>query len=806
MKAKIIGDKQPNFKLHIFSLSSLAVAQPLLDVVAKNAELLVARQVTYTDLILVLFLLLLVIPLMLVVPGLLARLHSVTLSNIFHLAVIGLLVGLLTLLALKDTINTIGLFLLLVPLVTVGLFIAAYIRLSVLRMFCDCLALAVVLVPALFLFNNNVSRAVANFDFSTVSADVTVNDIPVVMLVLDELSLVSLLDESGEIDSVRYPNFSALAAGSHWFRNARTVSGSTVTAVPAIISGQYKPRALPVTVDYPVNVFTLLGNSHDLFITEQVTALCPASLCSPANELDPQSTPQRMDGFFADLIVVYFHVLLPQELTRNLPSISQSWGDFVNDSDAPTGDGEVEVKRLASSSTRHGEFAGFLASIEPTEKPGLHFYHSLLPHVPWEYLPSGKRYGIGGSEVPGLDLTTETWSNNSSLVELGYQRYLLQVGYTDKLVGDLLTRLIEENLYDESIVIVVADHGVNFLPGESRRGPVRGIELDLMGIPLFIKEPHQTERTVYDQEVSILDILPTVASLLGIENPGVLRGSNLLASPATSDNAPSNPYANYASLQRKLDLFDSGDPSGVYRTGDFPELLGRNRNELALQISRGLGFTIDQQSHLADVDLNDTIIPARLTGKISGAPDNPGQMTIAVILNNNLVSIADTYLEDAELKFSVMLPETELVNGSNDVELYRVNRDVNQVVSLEPMQNSISSSYRYTSSNSFVATSSGSGNTEYQLIEGMVSGYVDRVVLVDGYYEFHGWAANIAESIPAEFLVLEINGELSYLGVPVFDRPDVAEAFGDPAIEQSGYRVKVRPADLQIPAKNVPRE
>jgi len=70
---------------------------------------------------------------------------------------------------------------------------------------------------------------------------------PVVMVIFDELPLVSLLDGEGIIDPDRYPNFSSLADDAIWFRNATTVSGQTTKSIPAILSGlRPKDGLLPI--------------------------------------------------------------------------------------------------------------------------------------------------------------------------------------------------------------------------------------------------------------------------------------------------------------------------------------------------------------------------------------------------------------------------------------------------------------------------------------------------------------------------------------------------------------------------------
>ena len=55
--------------------------------------------------------------------------------------------------------------------------------------------------------------------------------------------------------------------------------------------------------------------------------------------------------------------------------------------------------------------------------------------------------------------------------DLERQRHLLQAGYTDALVGQILDRVEEVGLYDESAIVVTADHGVAFHADENRRHP-----------------------------------------------------------------------------------------------------------------------------------------------------------------------------------------------------------------------------------------------------------------------------------------------------------------------------------------------
>ena len=792
MKAK--SKSSTNFKLHIFVLSCLAITQPLLDVISKNAEFLVAQQSGVIDVIILLLVLIFLVPAILVLPGLLAELHSSSLSRKVNYVILGILISLLVLIALKsafDLPNSMPVFMAIAlgPGLTL-----LYRRFDPVRSFCDFLAPAILIVPALFIFNSDVSRAVTTINEHEISSPGAETAFPVVMVVFDELPLLSLLDETGDIDSVRYPGFSALASESHWFRNARSVAGSTVVDVPAILSSTLDLNSLPVAADYPDNLFTLLSASHELMVTEQVTSLCPEFLCKET-EIQPRPPLAiRQRVLLEDLSVVYLHVLLPQSLRNHLPSISQSWGNFLNSGIRPNGSASDDIVVPSAKVSRDTEFARFVDSIGITDDPTLYFLHTLLPHVPWEYLPTGKRYSINGSDVPGLDLATETWSSDPVLVNLGYQRHLLQVRFIDKLLGDLLGKLKTEGLFDESLLVIVADHGVNFTPGESRRGLFdREQALDLRGVPLFIKEPHQSEGHTSDREASLLDILPTIANIVGIPDSGKFQGRDLFSQDSTDTADSVNPYHGYPNLERKLALFGSGNVSGLYSLGEHRQLLGRSRNDIAVRLSENLTFEIDRSIDLAYIDPDNPLIPAQISGKIKGWTEDHEVGSLALMLNGRVVATSRPYKEGADLRFSILVPEAGFTASStNNVELFRIQHDGDGLTRLEQIGNPFGSVYRYNGTTKIEQLFLSDNTTiDLDLVPDRIRGYLDGIRFTDGFLRFNGWAADVQESEPATALLLDINGELIYLGSPDISRPGVAATFQDPLLENSGYTFHV---------------
>ena len=162
----------------------------------------------------------------------------------------------------------------------------------------------------------------------------------------------------------------------------------------------------------------------------------------------------------------------------------------------------------------------FTDLIDASRTPTLYLVHSLLPHVPYVYLPSGRRYAIDAPVLRGMrnGHWQEPWPTTQS-----YQRYLLQLGYTDRALGLVLERLRATGVYDRALVIVAADHGVSFRLGAPRRLPTRTNLDDIAFVPLFVKLPGQKQGRIDDSLARTIDIVPTVARVLGIspeDTPG----------------------------------------------------------------------------------------------------------------------------------------------------------------------------------------------------------------------------------------------------------------------------------------------
>jgi sulfatase-like protein len=470
--------------VHLVVLWSLAVAQPLFDVLSQGASFFAARGSSRAEILLFVLGLVLVPALTLAVGELLVW---IVLGRRVRLLVHGSLVALLLALiaiqllqrtALSSTDALVG--------ISAALGVAgaiAYFQFPAARSVVTALSPAPVLFAALFLLHSPVSTLVLPSSDDAASARVAPGP-PIVFVVFDEFSVASLMDESLRVDRVRYPNFARLAATSTWFRNDATTNLGTDQAVPALLTGRFVSRdELPVLRDHPDNLFTLLERAYRMNVHETLTRLCPTRSCPRHTSTD--DTSGRVESLVSDVSVVYGHIVLPQRLAERLPSISTTWGDFRG--------AELDGRAL----TQENAFDDFVDSIGPAARPTLNFLHVEVPHVPWRYLPSGRRYDVPGLAVPGLE-TNDTWGHQPSLVRQGQQRYLLQVGFVDRLLGRLMSKLRRSGLFDRAIVVVTADHGVSFHAGEGRRTTYRNRE-DLAFVPLFVKLPNQRSGRVVDR-------------------------------------------------------------------------------------------------------------------------------------------------------------------------------------------------------------------------------------------------------------------------------------------------------------------
>jgi hypothetical protein len=669
--------------LSVLVAFNFAVAQPILDLTGRFPQFFLARRSPRVDLFLLAFGLAILVPAFVSALVWLAGLIHERLGTGLHIIVVGGLAGTLAIQLLErvPALRSIAapVFVVAAALLGAGT-VLLYYRSQGARSFVRIAAVSALLLPAIFLFSSPTSRLVLRQSAVISGSKVIGNPVPVVLLVVDELPIASLMNERGGIDAQRFPGFAELAAESTWFRNASAVHDFTEIAVPAILTGSYGDKhKLPITKDYPNNVFTLLGGAYDIRAFETFTQLCPASTCSASSKPPPAFVP-RWRSMLSDLRIVYEHVIAPPSLKDDLPSIDQTWSDFGGGAGKPASEAGTARSKVTLAEDPLGDFRRFTSSIERSTDPTFWFAHIELPHAPWRYLPSGQEYPQR-SPIPGR--IGQVWGHDEWLLAQAYQRHLLQTAMVDRQVGELIDRLKEEGIWDRALVVVTADHGVSFRPGSDLRVIAKETVGEIAAVPMFVKLPGRQKAAVDDTPVQTFDVVPTIADVLDVEDLYPTDGISMFSmEPARAERAmrstrghrvPVSPGGEekFAVVKRKLDLFGrKGGLESLYAMtpGAFQEVLGRRVAGSSLGAPGRA--TIDSAGSYQRFDPSADVVRALMTGSLSGVSQAPG--VIAIAIEGRVVAVTQTYVRSGRVRFNAMLAPESFRRGANKVEIYLV--------------------------------------------------------------------------------------------------------------------------------------
>jgi hypothetical protein len=787
--------------LHLITLWGFAVAQPIYDLLGKFPTFLVAHDVDANDMLVFILLSSIIFPVCLVFLGWLLGILGKTIHKVFHYSLIFIFFILSILPILKKIPHISDLLVVCLGIIISGAFVYAYHCSNNLRSMISIGSIAILIFPLYFLFLTPVNKIVIPREEIPQENIVINEEVPIVFIALDEIATTYLLDETERIDSVRYPNFASLADDAYWFRNATTVSHSTNMAIPAMLTGNYYRQEgdslkLPTFVDYPQNLFTLLDGVYHFNVVETIVKLSPEHLL---NDYDNEG---KFKTLLLDTSIAYLHIISPETLARKLPDITQNWGGFLSDVETAedinnqiiSNNRSMQSTQISWTEGRVELYREFVELIQSTNVPSLNYIEIVFPHPPFEYLPSGKRYGR--FVIEGLN--NENWDNDEWLVRVGFQRYLLQLGFMDKLIGELLEKLKTVGLYDKSLIIITADHGVSFHPSDNRRRVNNSNFGDIMPVPLLIKLPFQTEGIINDRRVEIIDILPTIANVIGVDLPWKVDGISVFdpletARTGATIRGTQDLVFNYSeidasrrnTLDRMLSWFGSGTsrPNGLYQIGPYEELIGKTIGQDVFSNPSPYIAAIDQQTLFHDIDLQGDFIPTYITGKVFSNEDAELPQEIAIVVNNKINATARV-LETG--KFVSILPEEGFKQGHNGIEVLAIFPSGDGELQL--FHTNGSQEILYFEDNHLIDITTGESYSVYQEA---VRGFVDGMKLdrLEEFVEIFGWAVDEKQMQLVDKVIILVDGQSVYLGSTSVDRQDVSKAYQNTQILRSGFRI-----------------
>lgn len=152
------------------------------------------------------------------------------------------------------------------------------------------------------------------------------------------------------------------------------------------------------------------------------------------------------------------------------------------------------------------KFSRWLKKMNPQEKffTWIHFYDPHSPHDPPEEYK-------------------KRWGNNPEALYNG------EVAFVDKFVGKIIDDLKTANLLEQTLVVIVGDHGEAFGEHQEYGHAIFCYEQNLK-IPLVFYNPKvfpgKLKGLRVKNRVSLIDIMPTILELYGQEIPGQIQGQS----------------------------------------------------------------------------------------------------------------------------------------------------------------------------------------------------------------------------------------------------------------------------------------
>ncbi|MBX3025596.1 sulfatase [bacterium] len=291
------------------------------------------------------------------------------------------------------------------------------------------------------------------------------------------------------------PFLDELAARSTVFDNAYAQSSWTSASVASLFTSRYQSQ----------------------------TGVTSFSSVLPAEE-DTLAEALRAGGYDSGAFVANF-------LLRANLGYDQGFATFDNYARIdPTTPGQIEK---ASADRINREALAWLDH-RPIQAPRFLYLHYMEPHVPFAPRPEALATVMGDQPLPDAAAVNQAFriwtlvdfSKDPALMQATKDLYDAEVLSIDMALRELFTELGRRGVLDDAIVVVMADHGEEFLE-HGLIGHDKTLYEEVIRVPLIIHLPGQRARYDVRRNVSLVDVAPTLLDLAGIARPAAYEGRSL---------------------------------------------------------------------------------------------------------------------------------------------------------------------------------------------------------------------------------------------------------------------------------------
>jgi len=211
-------------------------------------------------------------------------------------------------------------------------------------------------------------------------------------------------------------------------------------------------------------------------------------------------------------------------------------------------------------------------------KPFFMLIHLFDPHLAYDppaqfMLPF--IYGYKGKMTPPFnpdDAFLEKIRKGEVKYDAEDQKFIIglyngELGFVDNWVGVFMDYLKDKKLYEQSLIILTADHGEEFWEHNSFEHG-HSLYQELLRVPLIMRFPgKENGGSVVKERVSLVDLAPSIMTYLGIDTPFQGTGRSFISMPGAV--VKPRERAIIAELNR------IGDPLQAIYSGDYKAILNR---------------------------------------------------------------------------------------------------------------------------------------------------------------------------------------------------------------------------------------
>jgi len=155
-------------------------------------------------------------------------------------------------------------------------------------------------------------------------------------------------------------------------------------------------------------------------------------------------------------------------------------------------------------------------------------------------------YSIRRNVLTGFNFVLRYFEAGEHYRRFGRRFMLSQTTKIDAQVGRLVKALSDQGQLDETLIVVLADHGDDFMEHGEPTHRMYLYDTTLL-VPLIIY-PRLGRRSVIKEQVRLIDVMPTVLSALGVQTSTSTEGESLieLVDAPVNEGVSKNPRKAYS--------------------------------------------------------------------------------------------------------------------------------------------------------------------------------------------------------------------------------------------------------------------